>query len=127
MSSAFLQRARRAGLGWLLGLLLLLPLAQSMAVWHEVSHLGGSEEAGESGKWPEPASHDGSSLPHHGACSLCLMAAAIGAGGLPAMAPALPVPVPDAKLARIFAVETAAWAAPPVAAYRSRAPPRSAA
>jgi len=128
MPSALFQHTRRISFGWLLGLLLALPLAQTAATWHELSHLGGSaEEVGESGKWPEPASHDGNSLPHHGACSLCLMAAAIGAGGLPAMAPVLPFVVPDIRLARIFAVETAARAVPPAAAYRSRAPPRAAA
>lgn len=121
MSSAALSRSRRIGFGWLLGWLLLLPLAQSVAAWHEVSHLG------ESDTLTAPAPHDDAPLPHHAACALCLAAAAIGAGGLPAMTVALPLAAPDARRVRVPVTKAAAWVTPPVAAYRSRAPPQAAA
>ncbi|MCL1960675.1 MAG: hypothetical protein FWG56_02580 [Desulfovibrionaceae bacterium] len=122
MSCALLLRPRQIGFGWLLGLLLALPLAQSMAVWHAVSHLGGPGELGAQAK---PAPRDGVPLPHNKVCELCLTAAAIDAGGLPAMAMTLSFAAPDAQ-ACVPAPEVAAWATPPAAAYRSRAPPRAA-
>jgi len=124
MPLAAFHRSRRIGFGWLLGWLLLLPLAQSMAAWHEVSHLGG---AAESGTLTAPAPHDDAPLPHHPACALCLAAAAIGAGGLPTVALALPFITPDAQRVRVPVAQAPAWVTPPVAAYRSRAPPPAAA
>ena len=111
MSRTVFPRLRRIGFGWWLGLLLALPLAQSAAAWHEVSHLGGA------------ASHDDASLPHDGACALCLAAAAVDAGGLPVAA--LPVLAPDVTLALVPLAPVAAPAAAPALAYRSRAPPRA--
>jgi hypothetical protein len=111
---------RQTSFGWLLGLLLLLPLAQSMAARHEVSHLGawgGLNAGAESAR-----QRDGSPLPHDGeACSLCLAAATIGAGGLPAVA--LLFVAPGATPARIAVARVDAPATPPATAYRSRAPP----
>jgi hypothetical protein len=109
------QRLRQVHLGWLLGGLLLLPLAQSAATWHVMEHLG--EPA-------RQAHHEDASLPHGDNCGLCQLAAVVGAGG--AM-PALPVCVaaPDFGWMPPAAAAAAAWLAPVAVAYRSRAPPRA--
>ena len=121
MSHTALYRPRRIGFGWWLALLLALPLAQSMAAWHEVSHLGGSGE--ESSQPAQSAPRDGPALPHGQVCPLCMAAAAIDAGGLPAPALALPVVAPVVRLVRVPVAAIVAWMPPAVAVYRSRAPP----
>ena len=123
MSCLALPRSRRIGFGWWLALLLALPLAQSMAAWHEVSHLGGS---GESSQPAESAPRDAPALPHGQVCALCMAAAAIDAGGLPAPALALPLVAPAVRLVRVPVAAIAAWMPPAVAVYRSRAPPAAA-
>ena len=96
---------------WLLWLALLLPMAQSVAAWHAVSHSGpdASDDA------------NGKQAPHPSHCDLCLTAAAISGGALPGAAPSLAHPaarheVPQAAFASV-------WLALPARAYRSRAPP----
>lgn len=106
------DRLRHQGLAWLLWTaLLLLPLAQSLAAWHEVSHLRTGA-----------ASQDERGLPHK-ACELCLLAAAVDHGGPPA-APALLAlgdPVPSVEPSLPPAEHRSASVTP----YRSRAPPLS--
>jgi hypothetical protein len=113
MSISLLQRLRQVPLGWLLGVLLLLPLGQSAAVWHVLGHLG------------EPAQQtqrDNAALPHGDGCGLCQVAAVVGAGGAPS---ALPVCAVAAGLGRMHPAPVAAavWLAPVAVGYRSRAPP----
>ena len=112
MSVSTLQRLRQLGSGWLLGLALLLPLAQSALAWHVISHGG---EAGRQSR------DDERSLPHGKDCPVCQMAAALGAGGPPCAPPRWTAPV--AEQAPPVAVAAAAWLAPVAVAYRSRAPP----
>jgi hypothetical protein len=100
----------RIGLPWLVWLALLLPLAQSAAAWHAISHVA-----------PAAAHDDGG--PAHAPCDLCLTAAAASGPGLPGSAPSFAAP---AHLADALPEH----AAPVVphggrAAYRSRAPPPS--
>lgn len=99
---------------WLLWLVLLLPLAQTAANWHLLSHAT-SELSGESGGADGKPAID----PAH--CDLCLMAAAL-IGAAP--------PVPSAVLAPTSAPHTppvsgfaSVWLAPALPAYQSRAPP----
>ena len=95
-------------------LALLLPLAQSVATGHAVSHLS---EGG--------ASHTESpDLPQHSAtCVLCLMAADINGGGLPVVVPALVVAV--MLQAPPCALRFDGWVSLPTLAYLSRAPPHA--
>ncbi|MCL2885719.1 MAG: hypothetical protein FWF20_02840 [Betaproteobacteria bacterium] len=111
MFPAIFHRSRRISLGWLLGLLLLLPLTQSLALGHELSHFG---------EWDERTQPRGS-VPHGEACALCLAAASIDGGGLPAAAQAFVLL--DAKAARLPLAAIAAPMALALRAYRSRAPP----
>lgn len=102
---------------WLLWLVLLLPLAQTAANWHLLSHAT-SELSGESG---ESGGADGKPAIDPAHCDLCLMAAAL-IGAAP--------PVPSAVLAPSTATHTppvsgfaSVWLAPALPAYQSRAPP----
>ena len=107
------RRTRRSRFEWLLSLALLLPLAQSLAARHELSHVVAGQRQGVES--PQAA--------HAASCELCLVAATIGAGALPPPATAATAPSADAALPRATAV--AAWLSTPAAAYRSRAPPLS--
>ena len=96
---------------WLLWLALLLPMAQAAANWHAFSHTG-RETRGE----PK-----GKQAPHFSHCDLCLTAAAVAGGALPAAPTALPIPAlrhqaPQAAFASV-------WLALTALAYLSRAPP----
>ena len=101
---------------WLLWLVLLLPLAQTAANLHLLSH-GTSELAGEGGE------DDGKRAIYPAHCNLCLMSAALIGAAPPApfavLAPstALHTP-PDSRFASV-------WRAPTLPAYQSRAPPSS--
>jgi len=102
---------RRVSLTWLMWLALIVPVAQSLAAWHSVSHLASAS----SRQGDEPQ------LPHSASCELCLAGAAVDGGALPS-APAAPVllalrhgPAPAAVVL--------AWVSVPAAAYLSRAPP----
>lgn len=112
MHARTLYRLRRRGLAWLLwSSLLLLPLAQSLAAWHELSHV----RAG-------AASQDDRGLPHK-TCELCLLAAALDHGGAAAA---------NASLTLSEAAPSVEPSLPPaehrsatVSPYLSRAPPAS--
>ena len=103
----------RRNLGWLLGLVLLLPMAQLASAWHGVSHLRAEVAAYDGGKQAPGAAH----------CELCLLAAAVGSGALPSPSPALALPV--ARHAAPAPAPSVVRVAPPALAYRSRAPPLS--
>lgn len=113
MHHAARPRFHRIGLAWLVWLAALLPLAQVAAQAHALSHLG------------EPTSRRGAdgSSPHTAACELCLAAAAVGSGALPAAVAAVPAPAAGDTLPA--GAEAGGWLAPPPAAYLSRAPPLS--
>ncbi len=98
---------------WLLWLVLLLPIAQTAATWHVLSHVT-SDRVDQS---------DGPQAIHHGHCDLCLSAAAL-IGGAPLVA-APPLPLAKVPHAPAFAdVRGIVWPAPS-RAYDSRAPPFS--
>ena len=98
-------------LAWLLWLALLLPLAQSAATWHLLSHVRADQADADGGK---PAIHLSQ-------CDLCLSAAAL-AGGAPLLStPRLP---PPGVLHEAPVVDSRGivWLAT-TPAYHSRAPP----
>jgi hypothetical protein len=99
---------------WLLWLALVLPLAQTAATWHVVSH--GEEQAGghAQGKHARGLAH----------CDLCLTAAALSGGASVGENDLLPVVAAHEVAPRDPAASI--WQAPLVPAYRSRAPPNSA-
>ncbi|WP_298233310.1 hypothetical protein [uncultured Azohydromonas sp.] len=95
-------------LAWLL--VLLLPLAQAVAAGHAVSHLAGGQDAS-----------DEQQALHAAHCELCITAATVAGGALPAALPSLP-PL-DAAQAMPAAVLTQPWLPTPAPVYDSRAPP----
>lgn len=113
MRHAARPHLRRIGLAWLMWLAALLPLGQVAAQAHALSHLG--EQASRRG--------DDGSAPHTAACELCLVAAAIGSGALPAAAPA--VAAAAGHETQPVGAATGVWQSPAPAAYLSRAPPLS--
>lgn len=106
------RRPFRLGLAWLLSLALLLPAAQSAALWHGLSHLAPASPTAAAG---------GKHLLHDGQCALCLAAAAVTGGALPSTpAPAVVVALRPHRVAMVR-IGTVGSTEPPV--YRSRAPP----
>ena len=101
----------RRGLGWLLGLALLLPMAQLASAWHGVAHVRAEAGVHAGGQQAPGAAH----------CELCLIAAAVAGGALPSRSPSL-APTP-ARHAAPEPAATGLHAAAPSLAYRSRAPP----
>jgi hypothetical protein len=102
----------RIGLPWLLWLGLLLPLGQTAAAWHELSHAA-----------TRAADEDGDQKAIHAeVCGLCLVSAAAQAAGMASAAPVVPHP----PLAPTLQARTGTVAAgtPPALGYQSRAPPR---
>jgi hypothetical protein len=100
-------------LAWLLALFLLLPLAQTVAAWHGLTHLG------------DASATDGSSAKHTAGdlkCDLCVTAIAIGIGALPSPALILAEPSASHHQTAYFRVVRAAVR---TLHYRSRAPPIS--
>jgi hypothetical protein len=96
---------------WLLWLALLLPLAQTAAGWHVLSHLS-------SGQAAEP---DEQQAVHQAHCELCLSAAAL-IGGAPLAS--LPNLFHPRVMAEVLAADVRSVASmPAVRAYESRAPP----
>ena len=96
---------------WVLWLVLLMPLAQVDAAWHEASHV----RVGEGGDI------DGKQALHLTQCDLCLTATVVAGGGLISEPPA-----PQPTFARHTAPLTradGAWASTLALAYSSRAPP----
>jgi hypothetical protein len=101
----------RRHVAWLLWLAFLLPLAQTAAAWHALSHTS-AELAGES--------QDGKAL-HASHCDLCLTGAAVTGGALPGHAPALPVDATSQAAPSAAPAGVASTA--PAHDYLSRAPP----
>lgn len=99
-------------LAWLLWLVLLLPLAQSAAAWHAVSHSAAAAGA--------PA-HDGKQALHPVHCDLCLAAAALDGGALPTAAQGLAHPAARHQAPQVS--PGSPWLPPLTRAYHSRAPP----
>lgn len=108
---------RQQSLAWLLWLALLLPMAQTAAVWHGLSHVAPATATAASQAPDDPAA------PHGAHCDLCLSAATVGTGALPGAALPLPVVALRHVLPRTAARQ--AWLAPASLAYQSRAPPLS--
>ncbi|HEX5685915.1 MAG TPA: hypothetical protein VFY73_17965 [Ideonella sp.] len=105
--------ASRRHLAWLLWLALLLPLAQTAANWHALSHAAASAIGGETDS-------DSKAL-HATSCALCLSAAVVGSGALPS-APASLL-LPTGSHAAPQAADHGASRAADWPAYQSRAPP----
>ncbi|AYH45601.1 hypothetical protein [Azoarcus sp. DN11] len=110
---ASLRRNAPRHFAWLLWLALLLPVGQLAAMCHAVSHTGG--------EWTRQAGRD-KGLPE-AACDLCLISAAIGAGGLRGASPPLPELTARQEIPQT-ALDTARPPSP-ARAYLSRAPPFS--
>jgi hypothetical protein len=104
----------RQGLAWLLWLALLLPMAQTAALWHGVSHVASATAS-------SPPANDPAAHTTH--CDLCLNAAALGGGALPG-APLVLHLVALRHTPPLMAA-TELWLAPASPAYQSRAPPHS--
>lgn len=111
MNRDFFRRPLRIGLPWLMWLALLLPLAQSAAAWHEVSHTAETAGTFDAGK----------KALHTAACGLCLASAAMHGAGLACEPPALLHPALGHSQPRL---PSPGWQpAAPVLGYSSRAPP----
>jgi len=98
-------------MAWLLWLALLLPLAQTAASWHILSHANS-----------EPANAlDDQQAVHQAHCELCLSAASLIGGAPLASLPSLFHP---RAMAEVLAANVRSVASMPAArAYESRAPP----
>lgn len=105
------HRASLSSLAWLLALALLLPLAQTVAAWHGLTHLDRAAQSAHSG-----AAHTTTALD----CDLCMACAAVGSGALPC-APLLVAPSFGEHRASFAA--GVVLAAAPSFHYLSRAPP----
>jgi hypothetical protein len=101
-------------LAWLLWFVLLLPLAQAASNWHVLSHTAQASQG---------ADAQDETQPQTGHCELCLMAAAIDGGALPA-APIVFLP-PTLEHQAPYRVLADVWQAPPAAGYQGRAPPEA--
>jgi hypothetical protein len=101
----------RRHLVWLLWLVLLLPMAQTAATWHVLSHVN-SEQREDT---------DGQKAIHQGHCDLCLSAAALVGGAPVASSPALPAVKVMHELT-VADVRSISLSTAP-RAYDSRAPP----
>ena len=112
MRARFFNKMSKGHLAWLLGILLLMPLAQTAAAWHLISHA--QSQASEK-RGPQ------STTTVSDFCELCQVAAATTGGLLPTLvtvsaAAAAPCGVPQ------FTCQTAAT--PPLRLpYAIRAPP----
>ena len=98
---------------WLLWLALLLPMAQTAASWHVLSHV-------DSGQAAEP---DEQQAIHQAHCELCLSAAAL-LSGAPLVATADLTHAPALAQQVAAGLRTVLWK-PAARAYDSRAPPFS--
>ncbi|HJV26094.1 MAG TPA: hypothetical protein VJ673_10405 [Aromatoleum sp.] len=98
---------------WLLWLALLLPIGQMAAMCHALSHV--NDEA-------TRQSERNKGVPDS-ACDLCLIAAAIGSGGLRGAPP--PLADVTARHEMPLAAFDGTWLPSPARAYLSRAPPFS--
>lgn len=112
MRARFFSNISRMPLAWLLGILLLMPLAQTAAAWHLISHIHPTQAA-ESPDQPTAVLAD--------FCDLCLTASATTGGLLPTaqvvnVATAFPSESPPSQAGK--APTQSQWAP-----YASRAPP----
>lgn len=112
MRARFFNKISKGHLAWLLGILLLMPLAQTAAAWHQISHTQSQAT--------EKSDRDsGTTIADY--CDLCQIAAATGGGLLPTQtegfsATAAPCAAPH------FTCQSVA-AKPLWQPYASRAPP----
>lgn len=102
------------GLAWLVWLALLLPLAHSAAIWHGYAHSARGAAGYEDDQGAPAAAH----------CDLCLTAAGVTGGALPAAARDLSLLAARHELPP--AQPRSSWLAPLALAYLSRAPPPAA-
>jgi hypothetical protein len=109
MRATPLRTLSRQRLAWLLWFALLLPVAQAAAVCHTYSHLGANGDV------------EGKQALHSAHCDLCLSAASLGGGALPATEQVIPDATAGLEAPQAAAIGLAPAAALPV--YRSRAPP----
>lgn len=112
MRASFLRRCNRRRFAALLWIALLMPLAQSAAMWHTVSHARADAAAG---------IDDRMQALHHAQCVLCLAGEALTSGAIDGLVPTHPhttalhaVPVTVPLRSRV---------APTERPYQSRAPP----
>jgi len=113
MAAPRISRTSTRRFAWLLWVMLLLPIAQTAAMWHGASH--GVQAV----QQDAPASNK--PLPQADHCDLCLMAAAIQGGALPSAPPWLPFP--SVRHEAPLTVFVTGWPGTPARPYRSRAPP----
>ncbi len=114
MRAPFFNMISKGRLAWLVGLLLLMPLAQAAANWHLIAHTHAQAS--------QRADDTSTGLSDY--CDLCQAAAAVSSGLLPtptAATPTVALPVAVPGLAATAALLAPAW--PP---YASRAPPKPA-
>lgn len=120
MRSNPLRLPRRFSLSWLMWLALLLPLAQSAAQWHGLSHW--ATEAGAADLTRQTGGRtDGQAAGHALGCDLCLAGAALDSGSLLSTLPGLLLPT--VRHAAPLAAGLGVWLPPLARAYLSRAPP----
>lgn len=100
------------GLAWLLWMALLLPMAQTAASWHGLSHVASAAATS------QPAEDQAAHTAH---CDLCLNAAALGGGALPEAPPSLQLVAMRHTRPQVAAAQP--WQAPASLPYQSRAPP----
>ena len=110
MQSSLLHSFTRRHLTWLLWLVLLLPLAQTAASWHVLSHTASSQTG-----------DDGVQAIGQERCELCLTAAAV-LGGAPQVTACLKALACNADQTTFF-VPPGRILPAPERAYNSRAPP----
>lgn len=111
MRPSLFNMISKGRLAWLLGLVLLMPLAQTAANWHLITHTYAQ------------AAHrsDDGSTGIEDYCDLCQIAAATSTGLLPtqyAATPTVAAPIAVPRLAAVSALLAPAWPS-----YASRAPP----
>ena len=119
-----LSLPRRLSLSWLMWLALLLPLAQSAAQWHGLSH--STTEAGAADLSRQIGGQtggrtDGQAAGHALGCDLCLAGAALDSGSL--LSTLAGLLLPTAQHAAPLAAAPGVWLPPLALAYLSRAPP----
>ena len=119
---------RRFSLSWLMWLALLLPLAQSAAQWHGLSHY--ATEAGAADLSRQTGAQtgaqmggrtDGQAAGHVPGCDLCLAGAALDSGSLLSTLPGLLLPT--VRHAAPLVAAPGVWLPLLARAYLSRAPP----
>ena len=112
MRTRFFNRVSKGHLAWLLGIFLLMPLAQTAAAWHQISHT----QAQASEKLDRDS---GTTVADY--CDLCQIAAATGGGLLPTQTAAVSATAEPCAVPR-FTCRHAAIK-PLWHPYASRAPP----